>query len=688
MFPKRSKPISNRQVQKRTRAEIDTLLANVVDPDSIFGENVNTPDDVSDLESSTGVDINSVNASNEDTILNEIPTNSNPENAAGPSSSIIVQPTRLDLFSSEEESETVSSSDNEGTAEGKSLGVHLREFYVESKVNLTQLGLLLSKLRLFHPELPCDPRTIVKTPRSTNVKQLANGTYVHIGLKSGLVRRLEFGTVGNVKTLKVDMGFDGLPLSKSTEVHCWPIMARSFNLKDCRPFVVGVFCGSGHPEPLREYLADYMSEAKQLLLGGIDFDSVNYRVVIHCYICDAPARAYLKCIKGHSGHSGCERCVDEGEYVYNRMVFEPQVSALRTEEAFLSQDDEEHHHSVSPLTELDTKFISMFVLDPMHLLLIGSLKRFLQFLLGKCKTNTRLSAKQINDISKKLLSLGSSVPREFSRKPSSLEFLSRWKATQLRLFLLYLSIIALKGNVPDEIYDLFLMLHVASRIISSPSLVKLPDYVNFAEELLHKFVKHCAHKTVFGFVFVVYNTHSLLHLIQDVRLYGDISKFSAFPFENLLGIIKRLLRSGVKVAQQIAHRLAEMECVSEPPSPPTTTLTPNGLIGDSEFRFLSCSYFTLTPYVTCDSYFSTNTGLGKLKKITQLPNGSIQILADICDNLEDYYKTPIESSEVGIYKFDAWTNSDVILDPSEVTGKFMVINDDSENVAMRLLHTS
>lgn len=53
-----------------------------------------------------------------------------------------------------------------------------------------------------------------------------------------------------------------------------------------------------------------------------------------------------------------------------------------------------------------------------------------------------------------------------------------------------------------------------------------------------------------------------------------------------------------------------------------------------------------------------------------------------------WYETPIESSELGIYKFDAWTNSDVILDPSEITGKFMVINDDSQNVAMRLLHTS
>lgn len=33
-------------------------------------------------------------------------------------------------------------------------------------------------------------------------------------------------------------------------------------------------------------------------------------------ILDAPARAFLKCIKGHSGYFSCERCTEEGVYVY------------------------------------------------------------------------------------------------------------------------------------------------------------------------------------------------------------------------------------------------------------------------------------------------------------------------------------------------------------------------------------
>ena len=33
----------------------------------------------------------------------------------------------------------------------------------------------------------------------------------------------------------------------------------------------------------------------------------NLKVVIKAFVCDAPARAFLKCVKGHSGYDSCER---------------------------------------------------------------------------------------------------------------------------------------------------------------------------------------------------------------------------------------------------------------------------------------------------------------------------------------------------------------------------------------------
>ncbi len=52
--------------------------------------------------------------------------------------------------------------------------------------------------------------------------------------------------------------------------------------------------------------------------------------------------------------------------------------------------------------------------------------------------------------------------------------------------------------------------------------------------------------------------HSIMHICDDVRTYGPLYKFSAFPFENALGCLKRLIRSGKLPLQQICCRLSEM----------------------------------------------------------------------------------------------------------------------------------
>ena len=36
-------------------------------------------------------------------------------------------------------------------------------------------------------------------------------------------------------------------------------------------------------------------------------------VSIKCFVCDAPARSFLKCVVNHTGYSSCERCEIKGE---------------------------------------------------------------------------------------------------------------------------------------------------------------------------------------------------------------------------------------------------------------------------------------------------------------------------------------------------------------------------------------
>ena len=41
---------------------------------------------------------------------------------------------------------------------------------------------------------------------------------------------------------------------------------------------------------------------------GIAVNGVVFNIRLLFFTCDAPARQFLKCVKGHSGFYSCERC--------------------------------------------------------------------------------------------------------------------------------------------------------------------------------------------------------------------------------------------------------------------------------------------------------------------------------------------------------------------------------------------
>lgn len=51
---------------------------------------------------------------------------------------------------------------------------------------------------------------------------------------------------------------------------------------------------------------------------------------------------------------------------------------------------------------------------------------------------------------------------------------------------------------------------------------------------------------LYGETNIVYNIHNLIHLSHDVKIYGSLDTFSAFPFENHMRILKRMLRKSLK----------------------------------------------------------------------------------------------------------------------------------------------
>ena len=90
-------------------------------------------------------------------------------------------------------------------------------------------------------------------------------------------------------------------------------------------------------------------------------------------------------------------------------------------------------------------------------------------------------------------------------------------------------------------------------ILTSPTLCG--EYSEFAHDVLVSFVQHFSQ--IYGPEMLVYNVHNLVHPTEDARRYGPLDNFSAFPFENDLFSMRKMVRKPQQATQQVVRRMAE-----------------------------------------------------------------------------------------------------------------------------------
>lgn len=112
---------------------------------------------------------------------------------------------------------------------------------------------------------------------------------------------------------------------------------------------------------------------------------------------------------------------------------------------------------------------------------------------------------------------------------------NRWEATELRKCLLYTGVVIFREILSKEVYEHFLELSFAIRILLASNINE--TYVIYAEKLLKHFVSTFA--CLYGEMYMSHNVHSVLHLIEDVKKYGSLNNFFAFPFESYMQPLKK-----------------------------------------------------------------------------------------------------------------------------------------------------
>lgn len=425
----------------------------------------------------------------------------------------------------------------------------------------TRVESLLAILRRgWIPELPKCAKTFLGTSKFIYNVQKFNeklgSEFVYFGIAESLRSSINPELHKN-NLIELIINIDGMQLFRSSDKQFWPILCKIFHDQDIyKPFPIAIYSGNKKPDNVQKFLEDFIAEMNILHENGIKVGDRVLQVCIKAFVCDTPARALMKCAKGHGGYWSCERCDIRGIREEGRTVYLDLDAEPRTDESYREQRNPEHHKGTSPLLDIEppVNMISSFLLDFMHLCCLGVMKKLLAFWLYSPLV-LRLSQNSKNVLTTLLIRLQRQIPVEFQRTTRSLSEIDKFKAVEYRFLLLYAGPVIFKQVLSEAVYKHFLLLHTACRILCSKELAV--KYCEHAKYLLRKFVEAAA--GLYGRLFMIGNVHNLVHLADDVQHMGcHLSMVTAFPFENALGKIKKLLRSGRRPLSQICRRLGEI----------------------------------------------------------------------------------------------------------------------------------
>lgn len=172
----------------------------------------------------------------------------------------------------------------------------IRTWAIENGIRHSALNKLSGIINEFKPgTLPSDARTILCTPVNVSLKNVEGGQYWHNGIAKPLKNILQ-NWMDIPDMISININVDGLPIFKSSTNEFWPILCNIFENPRIRPFVIGIYFGKGKPKILNEFLEDFVNEMKILLEEGLVVERLEktIKIKIRCFICDSPARAYIK----------------------------------------------------------------------------------------------------------------------------------------------------------------------------------------------------------------------------------------------------------------------------------------------------------------------------------------------------------------------------------------------------------
>lgn len=125
---------------------------------------------------------------------------------------------------------------------------------------------LLALLIPIFPFLPKSYKTLLHTMRKVTVSDYGDGQFWYKGIKLNIRQLLSDGYIHQYGEIVIDVNIDGIPLSKSSEMHFWPILGKFQDSE--HPFLIAVYLGPGKPSDVNVFLEKFVAEVADLQESG------------------------------------------------------------------------------------------------------------------------------------------------------------------------------------------------------------------------------------------------------------------------------------------------------------------------------------------------------------------------------------------------------------------------------------
>lgn len=537
----------------------------------------------------------------------------------------------------------------------------LKNAFLAANLKHTQCNILLNTLREFPFNLnflPKDARSILQTPTNVAgdfIRQIAGGEYLHIGLKITVEKKLKSIPANSLpENILMDFSTDGGKLNKGSK-HFWPIQYRILNIGDKRPIIAGIFFGDHKPATAFEFFEQFLAEVIDVRENGIAIGDKLIFSTIHCFIADAPARAFASNHAGHNGHNPCSKCKVEGRYYMNTMIFEGIEHQPRTDEEYRNMVDEDHHHGRSPLSEL-LGLVTRVPFEGLHSIWSGNVKKVLSAIIGGHFGVRKLNGRKQEILDSRMNQLQAYTPSDFNRRPNKLTAYVSFKATEFRQLGLYTAPSVFKNVLEDDQYEHFLLLDVVLRFLVDKETPR--EILLFCKRALEVYVSSCA--DIYDPRFLSYNVHCLLHIIDDILELGSLESYSAFCYENNMPEFRKLIRKPGLPLQQYYKRIQELNDFSFKPLENNRKIVlslPHGEgpipedIAENQcqqFRKLKIQELILSNNVRDSCCILNDTRIGEVKNIL-LVGDEIILIFQAFQIKEIVYDVGVTSDNVGVY---------------------------------------